>query len=73
MYGVMAGDMIGKPYECRKGSVLCEVIKRKTRLEPAIRACIYRELLLVPPNPLEGGNLGSLVRVSLQKIKMVGV
>ena len=33
MYGVTAGDMIGKPYERRKGSILCEVIKQNRSVE----------------------------------------
>ena len=36
-------------------------VERKTRLEPALRACNSRELLFTPPNPLKGGTLGSLV------------
>ena len=51
MYGVMAGDMIGKPYECRKGSVLCEVIKRKTRLEPALLASDLSRTYIYTPDP----------------------
>ena len=33
----------------------------------------FSRTIFTPPNPLEGGNMGSLMRVSLQKIKMVGV
>ena len=58
---------------CYVNSLKLLDLERKTRLEPALRAGISRELLFTPPNPLVGGNLGSLVRVSLQKIKMVGI